>query len=166
MTPTDALATATLLGALLTTAMVAGLLLCFTHLVMPGLGTLDDRAHVVAFQRIDAAVPNPWMGLTFLGSPVLVLAATVVHLATGDPAAPWLLVALVLVVTTIAVTAVVHLPVNAAVQAAAPALDDAAALAARLQQRWVPWNVVRTLTSVGSLAALAGALLLTGHPAG
>jgi uncharacterized membrane protein len=37
----------TLVGATLT-AMVAGLMFCFAHTVMPGLATLDDSNHVKA----------------------------------------------------------------------------------------------------------------------
>lgn len=160
------LGTAALLGATLTTAMVAGLLFCFAHLIMPGLATLDDRAYLTAFQRIDAAVPNPWMMVTFLGSPVLTLAALVLQV-TGDGAAvPWLAVALVLVAVTVVTTATVHLPLNAAVQAAAPRFPDAAGLRSRFESRWVRWNVVRTGTSIGALAALAWALFVSGRSGG
>ena len=166
VTTNTALGTATLIGATVTTAMVAGLLFCFAHLVMPGLGTLDDRGFLTAFQRIDAAIPNPWMMLTFLGSPVLTLAALVLHLLGRSPAVPWLVVALVLVVATVLVTGAVHLPLNAAVQDAAPAFLDAADLRSRFEDRWVLWNVVRAATSIGALGALCGALFVAGRAAG
>ena len=134
----NTLGTTALLGATLTTAMVAGLLFCFAHLVMPGLATLDDRAYLTAFQRIDAAIPNPWMMLTFVGSLVLTLGALVIHLTTDSPA----------------------------VQAAAPQFPEAAGLRSRFESRWVRWNVVRTVTSVGALAALAGALFGSGRSGG
>lgn len=158
--------TVALVGATLTTAMVAGLLFCFAHLVMPGLATLDDRGYLTAFQRIDAAIPNPWMMLTFLGSPALTLAALVLHLTDDSPAAPLLVVALALVAATVAITVAVHLPLNAAVQAAAPELADASALRARFEARWVRWNIVRTATSIGALAALSCALFVSGGNAG
>jgi uncharacterized membrane protein len=160
------LSTVVLVGATLTTAMVAGLLFCFAHLVMPGLATLDDHGYLTAFQRIDAAIPNPWMMLTFLGSPVLTLAALVIQLSADGPAVPWLAIALVLVAATVAITAAVHLPLNAAVQAAAPQFPDAAGLRRRFESRWVRWNVVRTATAVGALAALAWALFVSGRQGG
>src|SRR5687767_13923618 len=105
MTTTSTLGAATLLGAAVATAMVAGLLFAFAHLVMPGLGTLDDdRGFLTAFQRIDAAVSNSWMMLTFLGSPALTLAALLLHLPGQSPAGPWLVVALVLVAATVLIT--------------------------------------------------------------
>lgn len=162
----NALGTAALMGATLTTAMVAGLLFCFAHLVMPGLATSDDRGYLSAFQRIDAAIPNPWMMLTFLGSPVLTLGALVLHMMNASPAVPWLALALALVAATVGITAAVHLPLNAAVQAAAPEFADAADLRGRFEGRWVRWNVVRTATSVGALAALSWALVVSGRSGG
>lgn len=166
MTTTTTLGAATLVGATLATAMVAGLMFCFAHSVMPGLGTLDDRGFLAAFQRIDAAISNPWMMLTFLGSPVLTVAALLVHLSGRSAAVPWLLAALVLVLATVLITGAVHLPLNAAIQDAAPAFPDAADLRSRFEDRWVRWNVIRTVTSTGALAVLSWALFVAGRGAG
>lgn len=165
MGPTT-LAIASLMGATLSTAMVAGLLYFSAHSVMPGLGTLDDRGFLVAFERVDAAIANPWMMTTFLGSPVLTLAALLLQLPGRSAAVPWVTLALVLVLATVVITAAVHLPLNAAVRAAAPEMVDAAALRRRFEARWVRWNVVRTVTSTGSLASLAWALFVAGRAAG
>ena len=73
MATTTTLGAASLMGVILAAAMVAGLMFCFAHSVMPGLGTLEDLGLPTAFQRIDAAISNPWMMLTFLGSPALYL---------------------------------------------------------------------------------------------
>jgi len=166
MTTTTALGAATLMGATLATAMVAGLMFCFAHSVMPGLGTLDDRGFLTAFQRIDAAISNRWMMLTFLGSPVLTLAALLLHLPGRSAAVPWLVVALVLVLATVLITGAINLPLNAAIQDAAPELADAADLRSRFEERWVRWNVVRTVTSTGALGALSWALFVAGRAAG
>jgi uncharacterized membrane protein len=146
--------------------MVAGLLFCFAHSVMPGLGSLDDRCFLTAFQRIDTAISNPWMMLTFLGSPVLTLATLLLHLPGGSPVVPWLVVALVLVVATVLITGAIHLPLNAAIQDAAPALLDVVDLRSRFEDRWVRWNVVRAATSTGSLCALSWTLFVAGRSVG
>ncbi|QBX55126.1 DUF1772 domain-containing protein [Nocardioides seonyuensis] len=166
MTTTTTLGVVTLMGATITTAMAAGLLFCFAHSVMPGLGTLDDRAFLTGFQRIDAAISNRWMGLTFLGSPVLILASLLLHLPGRGPVLAWLAAAMALVVATFVITGVVNVPLNTAVQEAAPEMADAAGLRGRFEERWVLWNIVRTATSTGSLAALCWALFLTGRSAG
>lgn len=156
-------ADATLIGATVTTGLTAGLLLVFAHSVLPGLATLDDTDFLRSFQRIDAAIANPWMGLTFAGSPALALAALVLHRREGGTVLIWLAVALALIICTVAITVRVHLPLNAQVQAAAPLFTEPAAMRERWQPRWVRWNLVRTLTSVGSLTALSIALLLSGR---
>jgi uncharacterized membrane protein len=166
VTTTTTLGAASLMGAIVATAMVAGLMFCFAPSVMPGLGTLDDRGLLTTFQRIDAAISNPWMMLTFLGSPALTLAALLLRLPGPSPAVPWLVVALVRVVATVLITGVINLPLNAAIQDAAPALPDAADIRSGFEDRWVRWNVVRTVTSSGSLAALSWALFVAGRAAG
>ncbi len=166
MATATALGAATLMGATLATAMVAGLMFSFAHSVMPGLGALDDRGFLTAFQQIDAATSSPWMMLTFLGSPVLTLAALLLHVPGRSPAVPWLGVALVLVVATVLITAAIHLPLNAAIQGVPTDLSDVASRRSRFEDRWVSWNVVRTVTSTGSLVALLCALFLTGPSVG
>lgn len=151
-----------LVCATVTTGLTAGLLYSFAHCVMPGLGAIDDRAFLTAFGRIDGAIGNPWMALAWAGSPLLVLGALALRVHHRDAAFWCLLAAAVLVLATNVVTGVIHLPLNAAVQDAAPAFTDAAALRERFEARWVEWNVVRTVTSVAATGLLATALALVG----
>lgn len=115
---------AALIGAILATGLTAGLLYAFGHSVMPGLATLGDVESVRGFQRIDAAIANPWMGLAFVGSPVLTGTALVLHLRDRGPALGWLIAAAVLIAATIVITGAVHLPINTAIQDAAPDFAD------------------------------------------
>lgn len=148
-----------LIAATVATGLTAGLLFAFAHSVMPGLGRLDDHTYLTGFQRIDAAIQNPWMMCAFLGSPVLTLAAVLLQLRDGGLTLLLVVVAMTLILVTIAITASVHLPLNAAVQGGAPAFADAADLRERFEGRWVAWNWARAATSIASFAALCGALL-------
>lgn len=152
------LAAALLVSAVVTSGLTAGLLFAFFHAVMPGLATLDDRAFLTAFQRIDAAIANPWLMVTFVGAPLLSVAATVLTAVVAPAGLVWLLPATALVVATMIITRVVHLPLNAALQRAAPALDPAAELRARFERRWVRWNVARTATAILGFGLLLGGL--------
>lgn len=78
------------------------------------------RGYLTAFQRIDAAIANPWMMVTFLGSPVLTFAALLVHLPGRSPAVPWIAAALLLVAATVLITGAIHLPLNAATRTPLP----------------------------------------------
>ena len=157
-----AAATAATAGAVVCTGLSAGLLYSFAHTVMPGLTSLGDRAYLTAFWRMDSVVTNGWMLLAWVGSPVLVLVALVLRVADRDAAFGWLVVTAVLVLATWVVTAAVHLPLNSAVQHAAPDFADAAALRERFETTWVRWNVVRTVTAVA--ATVTSILALLGRP--
>jgi uncharacterized membrane protein len=160
------LTTVALVGATVTTGLTAGLVYAFAHAVMPGLGELDDRSFLAAFGRIDAAITNPWMMLAFLGSPVLTGVALLLQLPDRGAAFWFLAAAAVLVATTVVITGAIHLPLNAAVQAASPELADAAGLREGFERRWVQWNVVRTATSIAATTSLCCALALVGRTAG
>ena len=155
------------MGATLATAMVAGLMFCFAHSVMPGLGTLDDRGFLAAFQRIDAAISNPWMMLTFLGSPVLTLAALLLHLPGRSPAVPWLGRR----AGAGPGDGADHRGDQPAVERRDPGRGSRASLTPPtsgpgFEDRWVRWNVVRAVTSTGALGALSWALFVAGRVAG
>ena len=153
---------AILIGATVTTGLNAGLFHVFAHSVMPGLGSLDDRDYLAAFGAVDRAIPNPWMGLAFIGSPALTAVALILHLSDGATAL-WLAAALVGIITATAITVAVNLPLNRELQRAAPGFPEAGDLRRRFESRWRRWNVVRTVAAVGALVALGIALLDAGH---
>lgn len=150
-----------LIGAVMTTAHMAGIFAFYSHTVMPALRTLDDRAFIAAFQALDRSIINPWfLATAFLGALATTALAAVVHL--GRPALPWIAAALGLYLVAVAVTLAVHVPLNDAIKAAGdPArLADPALTRAQFQEgRWVAWNAVRVVASFGSLGCLCAALV-------
>lgn len=134
----------------------------YAHTIMPGLATVDDRTFVGAFQALDRAILNPWfLGGSFLGTAVLGVAAGV--LGRGRPELVWIAAAVALHLVVVAITVVVHLPLNDALEAAAPTADPAAVRAAFDETRWRGWNLVRTTAAVLEFALLAGALVVQGR---
>lgn len=159
---TAAVLAPTLVGATLVVGLVAGFLAAFAHTVMPGLGATDDATFVGAFRAIDRAVYNPWFMVPFALAPVLVGAALL--LALGDQqwgVAVLVAAALVLAAATVGITGAVHLPLNRELGdvVLSAGASDLAAARGRFEDRWVRWNVGRTVTSTGSFACLALALL-------
>lgn len=145
-----------LVAATVTTGWMAGLFWAYSVSVMPGLAGTDDRTFVAAMNRINEAIVNGWFMIGFVGTLLLLAIAVALHVPAGSRAAlPWLIAATLLYVAVLGVTFVVNIPLN---DALAEAGDPAAARAA-FEQRWVTWNLVRTLTSTGSLAALGVAVL-------
>ena len=148
-----------LLLATIVNGLLAGFFYAFSHTAMPGLARRDDRTYVGAFQGMDQAVYNPWFMSTFVGGPLLLAAALVVHLDDDATTLGLIVAALVLAVATVAITVSVHLPLNKEIQEVDVASGaDPGAARARFEARWVRFNVVRTVTSVGAFVTAAVAL--------
>ncbi|MGJ9414281.1 DUF1772 domain-containing protein [Aeromicrobium sp. CF4.19] len=148
--------------ALVTTVLAgldAGLFAAFSYAVMPGLRRTPDRVLVAAMRGINVAIINPVFAVVFGGT--LVAGVVTLTVAVVEDAATAVIVpvavGVALHVTTIAVTMVVNVPLNDALEAS----DDADPTATRraFEPRWVAWNHLRSLTSAGALVAFAVALL-------
>jgi uncharacterized membrane protein len=157
---------ASLIAATLATGLLAGLFYAFSVSVMPGLRRSGDRTFVETMQQINIAIVNPVFMISFLGAPVLTLAAGLLQLhPDGLTLLPWIAVALVLCLATLGITVGVNIPLNNALDAAGPpaAGDDPAGTRAAFEARWVRFNVVRTWTSIAAFGCLTWALVLYGQ---
>lgn len=137
-----------LLAATVAAGLQAGTYYTWACGVMPGLARADDRTFVSSMTHVNVAIVNPVFMLTFLGAPAL--AAAAVATTTAGPRG-WAIAGLVLALGTVAVTAAGNVPLNDALAAGGSRAD--------FETAWVRWNVVRTLTSTGALAALAWAAI-------
>ena len=151
-----------LVGAVVTTGLMAGLFAAFSYAVMPGLGQLGDAEFVAAMQRVNVAILNPVFGVCFGGALVTSVAAAVLHLAPGRRAAlPWIVAGAVLYVLVLGITMGVSVPLNDRL-AAAGSTDPAAARDA-FEAVWVRWNVVRAVLTTAAFGCLSWALVLHGR---
>lgn len=152
-----ALMTATLLCSL-----VAGFVLAFACVAMPGLGTLGDRDFLRAFQVVDRVIQNnqPVFMLVWVGSIVALVASGALGFRQLEGMDRLLLVGAVLVylLGVQLPTMAINVPLNNQLQSLElGALDETALAEARLafEPRWNRWNTIRTF-----LAALVSALLI------
>lgn len=153
----DLLQDATLIAATIATGMTAGLLYAFASSIMPGLGRTGDRTLVGAFQAIDRAIINPLFLVIFVGAPGLSVLTLALHFGGDERSVlPWVAAAVAFNLATFVITRVVHLPLNAAIQAAGDPdrVGDLATVRRRFEARWVRWNIVRTVTSTVAFASL------------
>ena len=164
------LRTASLFAATVTTGLTAGLFAAFAYAVMPGLGRTDDRTLVLALQRINESILNGWFAVCFGGALVCTLLAATLHLGAGHRAVlPWIVAALLLYLVVLGVTAIVNVPLNNVLAAAAGDVDrvaDLAGLRERFEVAWVRGNVVRAVASTGAFGLLAWALAAAGRMPG
>lgn len=154
---------AALVAATIMTGLTAGLLFAFACSVMPGLAGTDDRIFVGAFQALDRAIINPLFLVVFLGSPAFTALAVLLNLGVDQRSVLWwAAAALVLSLMTVVITRVVHLPLNAAIQAAGDPeqISDLPAVRQRFESKWARWNIIRTVTSTAALGCLTVALAL------
>jgi uncharacterized membrane protein len=151
-----------LIAATLLCGLVAGFVFAFATVVMPGIGTLDDRSFLRAFRVIDRVIQDnqPVFLLVWVGSVVALLASVVLGFGRLDGTGRVLVIAagLVYLLGVQLPTVAINVPLNNAVQALdIDGMDDTAVEKARqdFEPRWVYWNVVRTV-----LASLVLVLLL------
>ncbi|MET9601816.1 MULTISPECIES: DUF1772 domain-containing protein [unclassified Streptomyces] len=151
----------TLVAATVGTGLMAGLYFAFDISVMPGLGRGDDHTYVTAMRNINDAIDNGLFGLLFLGAFLATgLAATQQQRGGRPDAARWGWIAFALYGLSLAVTALVNIPLN---NQLARAGADAGAARTRFGGRWSTGNLVRTLACTAALAALGRALTLHGR---
>ena len=112
-------------------ALVGGVFFAFSTFVMRALAGMESSQGVLAMQRINLAVINPWFLGVFLG--------TVLYL-----------------VGSAGVTMAFNVPRNNRLAALEPASTEAATYWPAYAREWLWWNHVRCATSL--LAAVAAAL--------
>ena len=157
---------ATLLAATGGMGLMAGVFAIFSNAIMPGLRDTDDRTFVAGFQSIDRAIINPLFMTTFFGTLIATGVAAGLH-GQDDHRGPlpWISTAFVLYLAVVVITIAVNVPLNDAIKAAGLPNGVAALAAVRGQfheARWVRWNAVRTVMTVGAFGSLLGALVRVG----
>ena len=151
----------TLILATLLCSLVAGFVFAFAVIVMPGLGTLDDREFLRGFQVVDRVIQNnqPAFLAVWVGSVLALLASAGLgfsQLAGLDRG---------LLITAVGVyfvgvqlpTATINVPLNNRLQAVEIATANPATLAeARLgfEARWNRWNQIRTVFATATSVLL------------
>ena len=157
----------TLLPATAGMGLMAGVFGDWTHTIMPGLGTTDDRTFVSAFQALDQAIFNPLFMLTFMGALALSAVAAVLYLRDDDHSVlPWVAVAFALFLAAVVITMAVHEPLNYVLRAAGDLdrIADLAAVREAFQEtRWAAWHIARTIATTAAFGCLAWALVLHGR---
>ena len=161
------LRTISLLAAVITMGISAGVYKLYYFVIMPGLSKTDDRTFVGAFQQIDKAIVGPYLIVFFVGALVFTALAAVFHVGIEEGTTLlWIVGALVLQLVIVATTIVVNVPLNNAIKDAGSPNEiiDLAGVRKRFnERRWINWNHIRVVTSTIAFVALAWALVLDGR---
>ncbi|GGK06220.1 membrane protein [Streptomyces camponoticapitis] len=166
-TESDVLRTVTLILAIMTTGLIAGVFASWSNAIMPGLGEVGDRTFVPAFQALDEAINNPlFLGGFTLALPLIALSAALHRRAEQRAVLMWVGAALVFYLVAVVITFGVHEPLNGDFRTAAEPGSgaDLAAARARLDEaKWTAWNTARAVTSTVAFGCLAWALVIRGR---
>ena len=145
---------AVLLSALLC-SLVAGLVLTFAIVVMPGIRTLGERDFLKSFKAVDRVIQNnqPVFMLIWIGSALVLLVSTVLGLWHLDGLDRVLLVvACAIYVFGVHVpTVMINIPLNNRLQSQdLDTMTDTAVHEAvgSFEPRWLRWNVIRTVIAI------------------
>jgi uncharacterized membrane protein len=162
---TDQLRRIVLVVATVDMGLFAGLFFAFSVAVMPGLARTSDTTFVDTMQRINVAILNPLFFLCYIGTPVLIIAALLLHFGHGLPVLLLIGAGLLLSLVVIGITAAGNIPLNNALDAVGPPGQSAHLAEARamFERRWVQLNNVRTLISLAGLGCLSTALVISGR---
>jgi uncharacterized membrane protein len=152
-------------AATLLCSLVAGFLLAFAAVVMPGLRNLDDAGFIRAFQQIDGVIQNnqPLFVIMWVGSVVTLIAAAVAGIWALDGVDRLLVIAaaLVYLLGVQLPTAAINIPLNNRLKKLdSAALNDALRQAREaFEPRWNRWNVFRTVCASLTVIMLVLGLL-------
>ncbi len=143
-------------------SLVAGFLFAFAFVAMPGIGSLNDREFIRAFQVMDRVIQNnqPIFMLVWVGSVVALVASTVLGIGQLDGAERLLIIfaALAYLLGVQLPTVTINIPLNNQLQTLdVDAMDETTQKAARkdFEPRWNLWNSIRA-----AFASLTSALLV------
>ena len=159
---------AALWASILLCSLVAGLLLGFAIVVMPGIATLSDKEFLSAFKVMDATIQNrqPIFMLVWVGSIVSVVLMLCLGTSqlNGRPLhMMWLASGLYLVAVQ-APTIRFNIPLNNAVQALtleSMSVTELAAARSQFEGSWNRWNRLRTCAGIASVSILLSLQILS-----
>jgi len=143
-------------------AVVSGVFVAFSTLVMKALGRLPAPQGIAAMQAINRAALAPVFLALFMGTGAACLAVAVSALFLWENGfAAWLLVGgLLYLIGSFGLTAGYHVPRNDALDAVDPTGAGAAAQWTGYLRGWTRWNHVRAWASLAASAVLIVGVVL------
>ena len=144
-----------LLFATLLCVLVAGFILLFAIVVMPGIGLLPDRDFLRSFQVIDGVIQNnqPLFLVVWIGSALTLTTAAILSFWVLEGRS-FLIVVLAAAVYLVGVqlpTVTVNIPLNNQVQSLdLSSVEETTCVKARedFEARWNRWNMIRTICAL------------------
>jgi uncharacterized membrane protein len=153
-------ATTTLVIAVVTSGLLAGVYYSYSVSVMPALAAFDDRTFVDVMNKLNVVIVNPAFMLVFLGSVGFsALAGVCYRKSDNRPLLICIAIGLALNVASLIITSAVNVPLNSQLATAGSTATDVAGLRRQFEAPWITWNLVRALANTAATAILAWPLV-------
>ncbi len=153
------LRTLTLLLAIITTALSAGLFYAWTISVIPGLKSIPHRSYLEAMQSINRAILNPGFFIIFFGSMVLLIMSAYLQYKVSASITFWLIVIAIIFygIGTLGVTIFGNVPMNESldlINLGKLSADELKLTRISYEGKWNQFNTIRTVFSVLAFTAI------------
>ncbi|OZB95320.1 DUF1772 domain-containing protein [Paenibacillus sp. XY044] len=135
--------------------LLAGVFFTFSTFVMTSLGRLPAEQSISAMQSINSTILQSLFMLIFMGTTILsVILGIASFFKMGNSSAVYVLIgSLFIIVGVFLVTVIFNVPLNDSLAAANPGAADGAQVWSDYVAGWVPWNHVRTISSIAALVS-------------
>ncbi|PBQ33275.1 hypothetical protein CNR22_16335 [Sphingobacteriaceae bacterium] len=158
------LSTTLLIFAILLTGLVAGLFYGYDCSVITGLGNLQDKEYLQAFQSINRAILNPYFFTSFMGSLVLLPVASYFSFKNGPGTSFYFLLSatLVYIIGVMGITLLGNVPLNTTLDqfnSVTASENDIKIMREKFESSWNNLHHWRTFSSVLSFLLCIVALL-------
>lgn len=144
-------------------AAIFGFFYAWICSTMWGLDASDPRVAIKAMQVMNASVRNPVFALSFFGTPVVLIATSLILFRNGrkNPSGYFLLAALIYLAGSFLPTAAINVPLNEGLALVEDMLshDEARIIWSQYSQPWQFWNQIRTFAAGVSLILVIKGLL-------
>jgi len=140
--------------------LLAGVFFAFSAFVMQSLAKLPVEKGITAMQSINSTILQSSFMLVFMGTTVLsVVLGITSFIKLGRTSAIYVIVgSLLIIVGVFLVTAIFNVPLNDTLAVATSGSSEGAQTWREYLDRWMPWNHVRTIASIGALISFIFAI--------
>jgi len=148
-----------LLLATLSTGIMAGIFFTWTNAVTPGIGNLNDMGYLNSLQSMNRVILNPTFKGIFLAPIILIPLTTVLHYKIGLNHTFWMLLTATFLygICSFGVTIWGNIPLNNLLDNTNLeniSTEHAKSLRESIEFKWNRFNLIRTLSSIGTFILL------------
>jgi len=140
--------------------LLAGVFFAFSAFVMRSLAKLPAEQGISAMQSINTTILQSSFMLVFMGTTALsVVLGIASFIKLGKTSALFVIAgSLLIFVGVFLVTAIFNVPLNDTLAAVTSGSSEGAQAWREYLDRWMPWNHVRTIASIGALISFITAI--------